>query len=164
MAASPRPARPGIWRAAAASTSTVFMEQEEPPPPQTGTIVVTASVAGATFSITGAATYSGAPQTIGNAPAGEYTISWGEVTGYTRPASQARTLTPGGTIFFSGNYVATPVQAGTITVTSNPLGAPFTITGAVTYSGATPRTYVNAPPGSYTITWGVMLGLTHAGQ
>ncbi len=76
----------------------------------------------------------------------------------------SQSLVANGNIDFIGHYTEIPVQAGTITVNSNPCGAPFTITGAQDYSGTTPQTYVNAPLGSYTITWGAMLGLSTPGQ
>ncbi len=126
---------------------------------QTGTIVVTANVPGATFNISGTATYNGAPRTINNAPAGSYTIVWGEVSGYTKPGNQSLPLTAGNAITFNGVYTEAPVLAGTITVTSIPAGATFSITGTALYSGIAPATYNDAAPGSYTITWGPMLGL-----
>ena len=125
---------------------------------QTGTIVVTANVPGATFNITGAATYSGAPRTISDAPAGDYTISWNDVPGYNTPGSQSRTLNANGTIEFGGQYTEIPVLEGTITVNSIPAGAGFMITGAATYSGTAPWSTSGAPLGSYTITWSPMLG------
>lgn len=127
--------------------------------PQTGTIVVTANVPGATFNITGAGTYNGGPRTISNAQAGDYSITWNSVAGYNTPAPAGpRTLTAGSTITFDGVYTAIPPQDGTITVNSNPSGATFTISGAASYSGTAPASLPGAPPGSYTITWGAMPG------
>ncbi len=125
---------------------------------QTGTIVVTANVPGATFNITGAATYSGAPRTISDAPAGTYTISWNDVPGYNTPGPQSRTLNANGTIEFGGQYTEIPVLEGTISVNSIPAGATFNITGAATYSGTAPWSTSGAPLGSYTITWNPLLG------
>ncbi len=72
-----------------------------------GTIYVSANVPGARFTITGPADCCDiAPKVICKAPAGEYTIVWDDVPGCARPADETRTLAAGGTITFSGNYVA----------------------------------------------------------
>ena len=74
---------------------------------ETGTINVTTSVAGAEFTISGAASYggSGASWTSGVAPIGTYAIVYGDVAGYTTPSSENQTLEAGGTISFHGEYV-----------------------------------------------------------
>ncbi len=126
--------------------------------PQVGTISVTADAPGATFNLTGPADYSGVPRTISNAPPGHYTITWNAVMGYTTPASVSQTLTAGGTIIFTGTYTKETPQDGTISVSSNPAGATFTITGTAAYSGTTPATFPNALPGNYAITWDPMPG------
>ena len=72
-----------------------------------GTIYVSANVPGARFTITGPADCCDiAPKVICKAPAGEYTIVWDDVPGCAKPADETRTLAAGGTITFSGNYVA----------------------------------------------------------
>ena len=55
-----------------------------------GTIVVTTNLAGAAFSITGPASYSGSGTSAAftDVPAGVYTITYGAVSGYVTPASQ----------------------------------------------------------------------------
>ena len=123
---------------------------------------------GASFTISGPGGYSHndtTPWSRNDAQVGIYTVTWGAMADYETPspASVTQSLSANGTINFIGQYTAIPVQAGTITVTSNPLGAPFTITGAQGYSGTTPQTYVDAPLGDYTITWGPMVGLSTPG-
>lgn len=81
-----------------------------PVPRLQGTISVATNLAEATFTITGPATYTGSGTSFlqANAPAGEYTISYGAVAGYTTPASEAKTLAAGGGIGFTGTYTPTP--------------------------------------------------------
>ena len=71
-----------------------------------GTIYVTTNLPAATFTITGAASYSGSGASFiqANAPAGTYTITFGTVAGYSTPASQTLALASGATIAFSGTY------------------------------------------------------------
>jgi hypothetical protein len=72
-----------------------------------GTITVSSNIPGASWTITGPATYSdsGSSRTYSNAPTGTYTLSWGAVAGYNAPAATSLTLTAGGTLNFpQGNY------------------------------------------------------------
>lgn len=81
------------------------------PVASTGTINVTTNNAGASFALTGPASYSGTGTTYSNTTAlpGLYTITFGAVAGYTTPASQTRNLVIGGSLTFTGTYVATDV-------------------------------------------------------
>lgn len=83
-----------------------------------GTIGVSANIAGASWTITGPATLSGSgtARTYNSQPTGVYNITWNPVPGYSSPSSSAKTLTSGGTINFSGNYTAAPTcsYSGTI--------------------------------------------------
>ncbi len=129
-----------------------------------GTIQVASDPAGAAYTITGPANYSGtatgtAATIAADAPVGDYTIDWGDVTGYVTPANETKTLGDGGSITFSGVYTPAP---GTIEVSSSPGGATFWITGPVGYGGTAPDTpwavSTGAPPGDYTIAWGDVTG------
>jgi len=92
-----------------------------------GTINVNSVPAGATFSLKGAAKYSGtAPWSTSAASAGIYTITWSNMEGYTKPSGETKILTDGGSITFTGNYVQ---QVGTINVNSVPAGATFSLSG-----------------------------------
>lgn len=73
----------------------------------TGTINVTANIAGATYTISGPASYSGggASWTKASAPTGTYAIVYGNVNGYTTPLSESQTLQANGTISFHGEYI-----------------------------------------------------------
>ena len=70
-----------------------------------GTINVTSNIS-ATWTITGPVTIpgSGTSQSSASQPTGAYTIIWGDVAGYTKPASESLGLTPGGVITFSATY------------------------------------------------------------
>ena len=87
--------------------------------PTTGTINVANNVAGATFTITGAAAYSGGGAWWWRAgsPPGSYTITYNAVTGYTAPAAQTLSLTAGGAITFTGTYMDACAIANGTTVT-----------------------------------------------
>ncbi len=131
------------------------------PSADNGTISITSSPDGASFTLDGPRVYSGqAPETFDEAPAGDYTIRWGAMEGRTTPESETSTLEAGGTIAFRGVYGEPPPETGTIGVTSSPSEAPFSITGARTYSGVTPAVFDDAPPGDYSIAWGAMDGYT----
>jgi len=124
-----------------------------------GAINVTTNLAAATFSITGPTTYTGSGTSFSqpNAPAGAYTIKYAAVPGYTSPASQTLTLSPGGTITFTGTYISAGI--GTIQVTTNLPTATFDLKGPASYSGRGPSsTFRNAPTGSYTITYNAVAG------
>lgn len=73
----------------------------------TGTINVLTNLPSATFTLTGPATYtgSGISWTKPDALAGQYTITYSNVPGYTTPPSEQKTLPTGGTITFTGTYV-----------------------------------------------------------
>jgi hypothetical protein len=77
-----------------------------PSQPTSGTIQVTTNLPGATFTITGPATYngSGTSFTQANAPAGVYTITYGNVAGSITPPTQISTLATGNSISFNGVY------------------------------------------------------------
>ncbi len=82
-------------------TSTSCLESKP-----TGTVAVSSNIA-ASWTITGPATIfgSGTSQTSLAQPTGPYTITWGDVSGYTKPGSSSLTLVNGGTISFSGTYI-----------------------------------------------------------
>ena len=125
---------------------------------QKGTINVNSNPSGASFTLSGPASYSGiTPWSKTDAPAGTYTITWTPISGYQTPLQQSKTLTQGGAISFHGEY---QLSTGTIQVTSEPSGADFTLSGPANYSGITPWSKTGAPAGSYTITWGSITGYT----
>jgi hypothetical protein len=89
--------------------------------PQTGYIQVVPSITtGASWTITGPTTLSGSGYvvTYSTLPSGSYTITWNDVAGYTKPATQTLTLVAPSTIYFYGTYVVsapvvTPVCGAT---------------------------------------------------
>ena len=72
----------------------------------TGTIVISKNLGQGTFNLTGPTSRSGiaTTTTITNAPPGEYTVQFNDVTFYQTPARQTNTLVVGGTVNFTGNY------------------------------------------------------------
>jgi N-acetylneuraminic acid mutarotase/pimeloyl-ACP methyl ester carboxylesterase len=127
-----------------------------------GTIQVTTNNAAATFTITGPATYKGNGKsfTAYNAPIGAYTIKYGTVAGFTAPAKKTQALSALGSVSFSGTYVPLSTD-GTINVTTNIAAATFTITGLARHNGrGTSSSFLYAPPGQYTISYGSVNGYT----
>lgn len=79
-----------------------------------GTINVTSNVS-SSWVITGPATITGSGTSQSSAsPPGTYTITWGDVAGYTAPATQSLTLVSGGTITFNGAYVAATCSVSSV--------------------------------------------------
>jgi hypothetical protein len=90
-----------------------------------GTIVVNPdpNSINAPWTLTGPYSYSRSgtgDATIINLPIGEYTLTWGNVTGWTKPSSPSvtQTVTTSGTITFSGTYI----QGGMFYVIPNKKG------------------------------------------
>ena len=73
--------------------------------PVTGTINVGTNVTGASFDLSGPASYSGTNSLIQtNAPPGAYTITYNSVSGYVTPPPETKTLAAGNSIAFTGTY------------------------------------------------------------
>ena len=93
--------------------------------------------------------------------AGNYTVEWGEVTGWERPNPYiaTKTLTAGATVTFSGFYV---VDSGTVVIDPFPdfVNAPWTLTDLQgnSDSGSGDSTLIGLPVGDYTVTWGEVAG------
>ena len=118
---------------------------------QGGNIEVGSDPPGASFVLDGPTTYTGiTPWSTGNAPVGTYTITWHPMDGYQTPPQETKNLAQGQSISFHGVYQQ---RQGSIEVTSDPLGASFTLSGPTNYSGVTPWSTSNALAGTYTITW-----------
>jgi hypothetical protein len=125
-----------------------------------GTINVSTNLSSATFTLTGPETLTGSGTTWSedSAAAGDYTITYGAVAGYTTPASETKTLSNGGSITFTGTYSAA-ASVGTIAVSTNNASATFTVFGPAVYSGSgTSWTQTNAPTGVYMIIYGNVAG------
>ena len=76
--------------------------------PPAGTILITANVPGASWSISGPQSHSGSGSSANysNTSVGSYNIIWGNVAGYIKPADQSLPLSTGGVITFNGTYTA----------------------------------------------------------
>jgi hypothetical protein len=79
---------------------------------QTGSISVVTNLAAATFTITGpqSLTGGGTSAEFSNAPAGQYTITFGDVEDYIAPAQQTQVLTSAGALSFTGSYTPLVLQ------------------------------------------------------
>lgn len=130
------------------------------PPPPTGTISVSTNHDSATFSLSGAASYSGSGKSWSknDALVGEFTITYNEIPGYITPPSETKTLTLAGTISFSGQY--TP-KLGTVEVTTNLDEANFSISGPDgVFLGGSGKSWTSSKTliGRYTINFGFVAG------
>ncbi len=140
-----------------------------PPEPGVGTIVVNATLDGASwtggvnYTLSGPQTYSGSSvtQTFSNAPTGSYTLGYssGGPSGATfsdvTPVS-VQTLSDGGTITFTLNFETAAVTALVVNATLDDASwagkVNYTITGPQAYSGSSvAQTLSNIAAGSYTL-------------
>ena len=78
------------------------------------TVNVSSNISSASWTITGPATLTGTgiSKSYTSQPAGTYTITWNDVAGYKNPGTDNQSLIAGGTINFSGNYMACVYTCG----------------------------------------------------
>jgi uncharacterized protein (TIGR02145 family) len=92
---------------------------------------------------------------------GEYTVTWGAVSGWITPSNSTQTLGTDQTVTFSGTYIVEP-STGTIVIDPSPdaLNAPWSLLGPDSYStsGTGDSTLTGLDPGEYTVTWGAVSG------
>jgi len=133
-----------------------------------GTIVIDPSPdsINAPWTLTGPDSYSGngnGDQTLNDMPPGYYTVNWGSVDDWTRPADETLALSADATVTYSGVYVE-EAGSGTIVIDPSPdsLNAPWTLTGPDSYSnnGTGDQTLNDIPVGDYTMNWGHVSGWT----
>ena len=142
-------------------------------PKNTGRITLYSNIPEASFTVSGPASYTGSGTcwTKFDAPAGEYTIIWNDVAGYTAPGrikgfasiTQPQIKMPlsgEGHLKLGGTYkLDTPANIGTIIVITNLPEATFTITGPVSYSGSgTCWSQTNVPFGKYEVNFNDIAG------
>jgi Abnormal spindle-like microcephaly-assoc'd, ASPM-SPD-2-Hydin len=120
----------------------------------------------APWTLTGPNSYSQSgvgDQTLTSLAPGDYSLTWGDVPGWTKPtlASETKAVISGGTITFSGTYVQ---QLGSLTVTISPqgaidAGAQWKRVGTATWfnSGSTES---SIPVGAYTVEFKPVTGWT----
>ncbi len=100
--------------------------------------------------------------TLNDLPAGEYSIVWGDVSGWSEPGGSTETVAAGGTLTFTGTYIELGGNLGTVIVDPEPdsINAPWTLTypGRFIYTGNGDSTIVDHPAGFYRITWEEVAG------
>ena len=81
-----------------------------------GTLVISKNLGQGRFTLSGpiSQTGTGPLTTITNAPPGPYTVQFSDVSFYQTPPDQSLTLTTGGAIAFTGNYVSLDINANSI--------------------------------------------------
>lgn len=82
----------------------------------TGTLIVSNNLWQASYTLTGPTNRNGVGlgEIVSNAPAGPYTISFGEAPYFNRPPPQTNTLVAGGSVTFTGNYTFPDANANGI--------------------------------------------------
>jgi len=92
---------------------------------------------------------------------GDYTLTWGAVTGWNPPdpATATRTLQADATLAFSGTYVVRP-RTITIDPVPDTVDTTWQLTGPGGYDlvGSGNLTLPDMEPGDYTLTWGTAAG------
>lgn len=142
-------------------------------PKNIGRITLYSNIPEASFSVKGPAEFSGngACWTRFDAPAGEYTIVWNDIPGYTAPGrikgftsiTQPQikmTLYGEGHLKLGGTYKS-DIQSntGTLTIITNLPEATFTIQGPQSYSGSgTCWSQTNVPLGQYEVNFNDVAG------
>jgi hypothetical protein len=94
-------------------------------------------------------------ENISEMVAGNYTVVWNDVVGYTTPSSQSQELSRAGSISFTGVYEEIPPGEVIINPDPNSLNAPWVLSGPAGYtnSGYGDASLQNLTAGSYTLTW-----------
>lgn len=99
--------------------------------------------------------------TLADMDLGDYTLTWGAVTGWNQPdpATVTRTLLADAALTFSGAYVVRP-RTVTIDPVPDTVDAPWHLTGPGGYSlvGSGNLTLPDMEAGVYTMTWGTAAG------
>ena len=120
----------------------------------------------APWSIVGPCSYSTSgtgDETLTELAPGDYTVTWGAVSGWIEPSNSTQTLAANETVTFNGTYVE-EVGTGTIVIDPSPdkLNAPWSLAGPYSYStsGAGDKTLTELVPGDYSVTWGEVSGWT----
>ncbi len=128
---------------------------------QTGIITVLANLDEAEYLIEGPKTYYGKGKSykVMNAPVGEYTITYKDISGYNTPESVTLELKANSSIHFEGTYEKAVPILSAIVVTTNLDDATFVITGLAEYAGfGKSFTIKNVPAGIYIIKFNDVTG------
>jgi len=139
-------------------TKTVTGTYVEIPP--TGSLKVTISPqaainAGAQWQVDGGAWHT-SEDTQSELSVGSHSLSFKEVTGWSKPDPQAVTVSANQTKTVTGTYIEIP-PTGTLSITTTPVNGTISVNGVQKGTGSWSGT-VNA--GSYTVTFGTISGYT----
>lgn len=137
---------------------------DDPAAPSVGAFTINPepNTLNAPWQVSGPAGYAQAgagDMTLGNMAAGNYTVTWGDVSGWLKPspAVVTQTLPANGSITFSGTYAP---AIGTVTIDAEPnsIDAPWTLTGPDGYihAGTGDEALSGLTIGDYTLTWSAL--------
>ncbi len=135
-------------------------DSTEPKPSTTGSATIICNPAGIdpSWNLSGPGSYSHdatGDTTLKSLTPGDYTITWGDISGYVTPAPETLSLTAGHTVEFTATYIE---AIGTIVIENDPdeLYVRWNLTGPGGYNldHWEETTIPNRPIGDYTITWG----------
>lgn len=95
-------------------------------------------------------------------PAGSYTVSWADISGWTKPGTSSGILEENGQLSFSGAF--TMVSNGSVVISVEPAGlsAPWTLIGPYGFQqqGGGSDSLSDLPIGTFTLTWNTVAGYT----
>jgi subtilisin len=139
------------------TTIVEFYFVSPPPPPPQGTLQITTTPVRGDVFIN--AVSQGPAPIIKTVDVGSYTISFGDVSGYTTPAPQLATIDEGQTTFIEGVYkFIPPPQTGSLTVnaqfnngTSTSANVDVYLADVLQHQGVTPFT-IELEPATYNLT------------
>ncbi len=141
--------------ATGSDTMTVRVIRRPTPPPDTGTLSIdTTPVDGEVF-VEGTS-WGIAPQPR-EVDIGTYTVTFGDVEGYTTPDSQEAVITKDTTTPITGTYILIPPETGTLSIDTTPVKGEIFVDGEPW--GVAPQSQV-VDVGTYTVTFGVVAGYT----
>ena len=135
-------------------------DSTEPSPSTTGSANIICNPAGIdpSWNLSGPGSYNrdaAGDTTLKGLAEGDYTITWGDVSGYVTPAQETLGLTAGHTVEFTATYIE---AVGTIVIENDPdeLYVMWNLTGPDGYNLDywEETTISDRPIGDYTITWG----------
>ena len=108
-------------------TMTVRVRRRPTPPPDTGTLSITTTPVDGEVFVDGTS-WGIAPKSR-EVDIGTYTVTFGDVEGYTTPASQEAVVTKDTTTPITGTYILIPTETGTLSIDTEPVKGEVFIDG-----------------------------------
>jgi hypothetical protein len=120
-------------------------------------------LAGADWTLSGTEDRTGTGDAaLEGLPAGQYTLTWSDISGYQTPSEQSEFLNADGEISFTGHYLEDG-STGDIVIDQTPddlAGAAWTLSGPHGQTGSGDAELRDIPAGAYTLSWTTVEGYT----